>query len=94
MSDKLLTIKEAARAMHISPQTIYAWISREEIGAVNLKENSNKQRALWRIPLSEVEDKIGLPVCPETLEPIISPAICATCKRDCPRAGHVDKKKE
>ncbi len=92
MSTKLLTIKEAARVMHISPQTIYAWIAKGKIGAVNLNEDN--RRALWRIPLSEVEDKIGLPVCPETLEPIISPAICATCKRDCPRAGHVGKKEE
>ena len=70
MSTKLLTIKEAARVMHISPQTIYAWIAKGKIGAVNLNEDN--RRALWRIPLSEVEDKIGLPVCPETLEPIIS----------------------
>ena len=69
MSTKLLTIKEAARVMHISPQTIYAWIAKGKIGAVNLNEDN--RRALWRIPLSEVEDKIGLPVCPETLEPII-----------------------
>ena len=89
---KLVTVKEAATLLGVTPQTIYVWHRRGWIKAVNLTQNRSKRRALWRIPLSEIEDRIGLPICPKTLKPITSPAICLYCKRDCIRAGEPESK--
>ena len=86
--ERFLRVREAARLLGVSPQTVYSWIHRKQIKATNFtRSHAKKKRALWRVPLSEIEQIIGLPFCPRTLKAIVSPAVCIHCKRDCPRAG-------
>ena len=83
----LITVKQAADLLGVCDQTVYFWIHHKGIKAINLTRQLKRERALWRVYLSDVEAKLGLPICPKTLKPITSPAVCIHCKRDCPRAG-------
>ena len=87
----LLPIKRAAQLLAVSPQTIYKYIRERRIKAKNLTGRPReKGKRTWRIPLTEVERVIGLRICPKTWRAISSPAICAHCRRDCPRSGHTE----
>ena len=62
---RLVNVQTAANFLEVSPQTIYSWIYHKKIEAINLTSKQKRQRALWRIPLSAIEEILGVPICPK-----------------------------
>ena len=54
-----VTVREAARMLHVTPRTVRNWVAAGELGAIRVSER------VMLIPLSEVERRLGRPSRPD-----------------------------
>lgn len=48
LNENLLTVKEVAEALRVTPQAVYIWINNKQIDAIRIG-------GTWRVPASQFE---------------------------------------